>query len=76
MTENGNSSEPQTAAGARRRFGFVAVLWWIAAISGSIGIRQGLSFGLVRTIFVGISWVLALFFTYAWWQVRQGRLSQ
>ncbi len=76
MTEDGKRLDPQTAAGARRRFGFVAVLWWIAAISGSIGIKQGLSAGLVRMIFVGISWVLALFFTYAWWQVRQGRLSQ
>jgi len=59
---------------AQRRFGFVAMLWWIAALFGSIGALQEHSIG--RLIFVGISWVLAFFFTYAWVQVRRGRLSQ
>ncbi len=76
MTEDGKSLDPRTVAGARRRFGFVSLLWWIAAISGSVGLVQGLSAGWVRLLFVAISWVLALFFTYAWWQVRKGRISQ
>jgi hypothetical protein len=76
MTDTEKSPDPRTITGARRRFGFVAALWWIAAISGSIGIVQGLTAGYVRLIFVGISWVLALFFTYAWTQVRKGRISQ
>ena len=76
MTETGKNPDPRTNTSAKRRFGFVAALWWIAAISGSIGVVQGLSAGYVRLTFVGISWVLALFFTYAWTQVRKGRISQ
>ncbi len=76
MTEDGKSLNPRTIEGTRRRFGFVAFLWWIAALSGSIGLEQGLSAGWVRVLFVAISWVLALFFSYAWWQVRRGRISQ
>ena len=59
---------------AKRRFGFVALLWWIAAAFGSFSAIQEPSIG--RKVFVGISWVLAFFFTYAWLQVRKGRLSQ
>jgi hypothetical protein len=76
MTEPGKSLDPQTVASARRRLGFVAMLWWIAAVAGSIGLAQGLSASWVRMSFVGISWVLALVFSYAWWEVRKGRLSE
>lgn len=75
MTES-ISPEPKTVAGARRRLGFVALLWWIAALAGTIGLVQGLRAGWVRMLFVGISWVLAIFFSYAWWEVRKGRLSE
>jgi hypothetical protein len=74
MTEPG--IDPKTAESARRRLGFVALLWWIAALAGTIGLVQGLSAGPMRLIFIGIAWVLALFFTYAWREVRKGRLSQ
>ncbi len=74
MTQDENSLDPKSASAARRRFGFVSMLWWIAAISGTVGLMQGLSAGWVRLLFVVISWVLALFFTYAWWQVRKGRI--
>lgn len=72
MTETEKIPDPKSAAGARRRLGFVAMLWWIAAGSGTIGLVQGLSAGWVRLLFVGISWVLAIFFSYAWWEVRKG----
>ncbi len=75
MTDNPRL-DPATVAGAQRRLGFVAFLWWIAAIAGAIGIVQGLSAGWLRLLFVGISWVLAVFFSYAWWEVRKGRMKQ
>jgi hypothetical protein len=71
MTEPLNQ---KTAPDARRRLGFVALLWWIAALAGTIGVVQGLSTGWLRLAFVGLAWVLALFFTYAWWEVHKGRL--
>jgi len=74
MTEEGKSLDPKTVDGARRRLGFVAFLWWIAAAAGTIGLVQGLSASWVRILFIGISWVLAVFFSYAWWEVRKGRL--
>jgi hypothetical protein len=76
MTEPEKTLDPKSVAGARRRLGFVALLWWIAAVAGSIGLVQGLSASWVRMLFVGISWVLAIFFSYAWWEVRKGRLSE
>lgn len=68
--------DPKTVEGARRRLGFVAFLWWIAAAAGTIGVVQGLSAGWVRWFFIGLAWVSALFFTYAWWEVRKGRISK
>jgi hypothetical protein len=76
MTEAGKSPDPPNVAGARRRFGFVALLWWIAAVAGTVGLVQGLQAGWVRLLFIGISWVLAIFFSYAWWQLRKGRLPE
>jgi hypothetical protein len=72
VTEPGNTQKPQNVAGVRRRIGFVALLWWIAAGAGAIGLVQGLHAGWVRLLFIGISWVLAIFFSYAWWQLRKG----
>jgi len=66
--------EPRTVMSAQRRFGFVSLLWWIAAVFGSVSVVQEPSIG--RKIFVVISWVLAIFFTYAYIQVRRGRLSK
>jgi hypothetical protein len=79
MTETEKSLEPnnlelRAVMSAQRRFGFVALLWWIAAIFGTTGVIQEASIG--RKIFVGISWVLAIFFSYCWAQVRKGRLSR
>jgi hypothetical protein len=76
MTDPAHGIDPKTAASARRRLGFVAILWWIAALAGAIGLMQGLPAGRIRYIFIGISWILALFFTYAWWEVRKGKFSQ
>jgi hypothetical protein len=76
MTEPEQSLDPKAVAGARRRFGFVAMLWWIAAFAGTIGVVQGLPASWVRLLFIGISWVLAIFFSYAWWEVRKGRLPE
>jgi hypothetical protein len=73
MMEARESLEPQNVAGVRRRLGFVALLWWIAALAGTIGVVQGLHAGWIRLLFIGISWVLALCFSYAWLQIRKGR---
>lgn len=69
MTEPEKPLDPQHVAKVRRRLGFVAALWWIAAIAGVLGMAQGLHAGWVRLLFVGISWVLAVFFSYAWWHI-------
>lgn len=74
MAESEKGLEPRAVMSALRRFGFVALLWWIAAIFGTLSAVQEPSLG--RKIFVGISWVLAIFFSYCWVQVRKGRLSQ
>jgi len=76
MMEAEKSLEPRHVAGVRRRLGFVALLWWIAAVAGTIGLVQGLQAGWVRVLFIVISWVLALFFSYAWRQVCRGQLPQ
>jgi hypothetical protein len=75
MTEPTPSPDPNKIASVRRRLGFIAVLWWIAAFSGAAGVVQGLQAGGIRYLFIGISWLLAVFFTYAWWQLRRGTLS-
>jgi hypothetical protein len=72
MTEPEKSLEPGKVASARRRFGFVALLWWIAAGSGTLGVVQGFSAGLARWFFIVAAWVFAIFFSYAWWQLRKG----
>jgi hypothetical protein len=72
MTEPASLPDPQKVASVRRRLGFVATLWWVAAISGAIGLLQGLAAGWGRLLFIGIAWVLAVCFTYAWWQIRRG----
>jgi hypothetical protein len=74
MTSPEKSLDPKTVASARRRLGFVAVLWWIAAAAGTIGLVQGLSKSWIRMLFVGISWVFAFFFSYVWSEVRKGKL--
>jgi hypothetical protein len=77
MTEPASSlPDPQKIASVRRRLGFVVALWWIAALAGALGLLQGLQAGWVRLLFIGIAWVLAIFFTYAWWQLRKGSLPQ
>jgi hypothetical protein len=68
--------DPERVATVRRRIGFVAFLWWIAAIAGSLGIAQGLHAGWIRLLFIVVAWVLAMFFTYAWWYLRKGRLPE
>ena len=74
MTEPADLQDPKRLASTRRRIGFVALLWWVAAGSGSIGLLQGLHAGWARLVFIGISWLLAIFFTFAWWQLPKGRL--
>ena len=81
MTDRGNSEAPQTltpqrVAMVRRRMGFVALLWWISAGFGTIGVMQGMQASRVRFLFIGVGWVLAIFFSYAWWQLRKGQLPE
>lgn len=76
MNEPANSLDPERIAGVRRRLGFVAALWWIAALSGALGLLQGRAAGGVRLTFVGVSWLFALLFTLGWWHIRKGKLSQ
>jgi hypothetical protein len=76
MSKPVNTQGLHNIASVRRRIGFVALLWWIAASAGTIGLVQGLQAGWVRLLFIGISWVLAMFFSYAWWQVRKGSLPE
>ena len=76
MNEPASSLDPERIASARRRLGFVAFLWWIAALSGLLGVLQGRSAGWLRLTFVGVSWLFALLFTFGWWQIRKGKFSQ
>ena len=73
MTGTAGLPDPQRVASVRRRIGFVAFLWWIAAGFGSLGLLQGLHAGWARLVFIGISWLLAILFTLAWWQLPKGR---
>lgn len=76
MTDAEKNQETHSVSSAQRRLGFVALLWWIAAVTGTIGVAQGMPAGWARLLFIGISWVLAIFFSYAWLEARKGRLSQ
>jgi hypothetical protein len=70
------SLDPKTVSSTRRRLGFVAFLWWLAAAAGTIGLVQKLSTSWVRMLCVFIAWVFALFFSYAWWEVHKGRIPE
>lgn len=76
MTETETARSLPNVASVRRRIGFVAALWWISAIAGALGVLQGMSAGRVRLLFVGIAWVMALLFSYAWWHVGKGSLPK
>jgi hypothetical protein len=76
MMEPGKLKAPRNVVGVSRRLGFVALLWWISAGAGAVGLMQGLTAGWLRLLFVGLSWVLAIVFSYAWWQVHEGRLPE
>ncbi len=76
MTEPEVTQHPPNLASVRRRIGFVAVLWWISAIAGTLGVLQGLHAGTMRLLFIGIAWVLAILFSYAWWHVGKGNLPE
>jgi hypothetical protein len=72
MSEPEILQDPKRLATVRRRIGFVAALWWIAAIAGALGLLAGEHAGWVRLLFIGISWVLAILFSVAWWHVPKG----
>jgi len=74
MSEPAGLQDPQRVAKVRRRIGFVAALWWVAAVSGGLCLVQGLHAGWARLLFIGFSWLLAIFFSFAWWQLHKGRL--
>jgi hypothetical protein len=76
MSENKENLDPQMVARVRRRMGFITILWWVAAAFGSVGVgrahAQGQSTNLGRLLLVAAAWMMALFFSYAWLQVRKG----
>jgi hypothetical protein len=74
MTDLEITPDGKNVPGVRRRIGFVALLWWIAACAGTFGVVQGMQAGWVRLLFIGIAWVFAIFFSYAWWHVRKTSL--
>ena len=74
MTEPAGFPDPERIAKVRRRIGFVAALWWVAAIFGALGLAQGLQAGWARLLFISLAWLLAIFFSFAWWQLHKGRL--
>jgi hypothetical protein len=76
MTEPEVIQGQTNVAGVRRRIGFVALLWWISAAAGTLGVTQGLQAGRMRLLFIGIAWVLAMLFSYAWWHVGKGSLPE
>jgi hypothetical protein len=76
MTEPEGTRHQPNVAGVRRRIGFVALLWWISAAAGTLGVMQGLPAGRVRLLFIGIAWMLAILFSYAWWHVGKGNLPE
>ncbi|MDR3763087.1 MAG: hypothetical protein P4M01_03235 [Acidobacteriota bacterium] len=76
MNEPVQELDPARIASVRRRLGFVAFLWWIAALSGTLGLLQGRGAGWLRLTFLCVSWLFALLFTLGWWHIRKGKLSQ
>jgi hypothetical protein len=67
---------PERIAVLRRRLGFVALLWWISAVAGTLGLLAGLHAGWVRLLFIGMAWLLSAVFSFAWWNLRTGQLSK
>jgi hypothetical protein len=76
VTQPGVARVVSNVAGVRRRIGFVALLWWISASAGTIGVMQGMPAGRVRLLFIGISWLMAILFSYAWWHVGKGSVPE
>jgi hypothetical protein len=76
MTKPEVTLDQPRVASVRRRIGFVALLWWISAAAGTLGVTQGLQAGRMRLLFIGIAWVLAMLFSYAWWHVGKGSLPE
>jgi hypothetical protein len=75
MTKPEVTLDQPRLASVRRRIGFVALLWWISACAGTLGVMQGMPVGRLRLLFIGISWVLAFLFSYAWRHAGKGRLQ-
>jgi hypothetical protein len=73
MTEAEKIPSTQDVAVVRRRLGFMVLMWWLAAGAGTVGIVQGLAAGWMRYFWVSLAWFMALFFSYAWWKVRNGQ---
>jgi hypothetical protein len=76
FTQSEVTRDRPNVAGVRRRIGFVALLWWISAGAGTIGVMHGMPAGRVRLLFIGISWFLAILFSYAWWHVGKASLPE
>ena len=76
MTNQEVTMDRSRVASVRRRIGFVALLWWISACAGTLGVLQGMPASRLRLLFVGISWVLALLFSYAWRHAGKMSLPQ
>jgi hypothetical protein len=62
--------DPERIATVRRRIGFVAVLWWISAVAGTLGLLEGLHAGRGRIALICVAWLLSAIFSFAWWSLR------
>jgi len=62
--------DPKRLATVRRRLGFVAVLWWISAVAGTLGLLQGREASWVRIVFISIAWLASAIFSFVWWSMR------
>lgn len=60
--------------GAVRRFGFVAILWWIAFLGATFDAIQNNNWSVMRIIWVVVGLGLAVFFTYTWRKLKKGTL--
>lgn len=57
--------------GAARRFGFVSILWTIAAAGAVFDTVQNHRYTLFRIIWIVVSIALACFFSFTWWRVKK-----
>jgi membrane protein DedA with SNARE-associated domain len=65
-----------TPEAARRRFGFVALLFWVGFTFGAFDTVRNHIWTLFRIIYLPVVFLLAVFMSYAWWTLKKGSDKQ